>query len=158
MNISVIKRDGKVEKYDTNKIYKAICAATHQDDVDSINLSKLTEDINDRISKLKQDTISIEQIQNIVERCLMVSKYKDTAKNYIQYRHERDIIRESKGDLLKTIEAFIDQTDRDILTENANKASSLVTTHRDLLTGLLSKHYTVNHLLSKDVAEAHKNG
>lgn len=159
MGLKVVKRDGKIEEYNSNKIYKAIeSAAEKSGEVVEINFYNLTEKITNKIIDLKQQQISIEQIQSIVEHCLMVSKYKSTAKAYIEYRHERDIVRESKGQLLKTIEAFIDQTDKSLLTENANKASTVVTTHRDLLTGLLSKHYTINHLLDKEVAKAHNSG
>lgn len=159
MGLKVVKRDGKIEEYNSNKIYKAVEIASEKSgEICEIDIYSLTEKITNKIIDLKQQQISIEQIQSIVEHCLMVSKYKSTAKAYIEYRHERDIVRESKGQLLKTIESFIDQTDKSLLTENANKASTIVTTHRDLLTGLLSKHYTINHLLDKEVAKAHNNG
>lgn len=159
MGLKVVKRDGKIEEYNSNKIYKAVEIASEKSgEICEIDIYSLTEKITNKIVDLKQLQISIEQIQSIVEHCLMVSKYKSTAKAYIEYRHERDIVRESKGQLLKTIESFIDQTDKSLLTENANKASTVVTTHRDLLTGLLSKHYTINHLLDKEVAKAHNKG
>lgn len=156
MVVTVIKRDGQTQNFDIKRIQIAIqkaFIATNEalDDVETIT-NKVALKIQDK------QQISVEDIENIVENVLMVSKHKKQAKAYIEFRKERDIIRESKGQLLKTIESFIDQTDKELLTENANKPSTVITTHRDLLTGLLSKHYAVNHLLDKRVAKAHKEG
>lgn len=53
-------------------------------------------------------------------------------------------------DLLRGAEEIVD--------ENANKDSRMISTQRELLAGAISKEYALNKLLPPDVAEAHKRG
>lgn len=99
MVTQVIKRDGVVAQFDNNRIYLAIQKAANA-------ASQTIENIEDLVSKITskfegKEQVTVEDIQNAVEHTLLVSKYKETAKKYIEYRHERDIFREGNGKLLK---------------------------------------------------------
>lgn len=97
------KRDGTTQQWDINKITKAILAAFHEVQPDSV--PNITESLN-RIYYLcvnkslltpvvEQDTVDIEFIQDAVETVLMRS-YPEVAKAYIVYRAKRTEIREQR--------------------------------------------------------------
>ena len=97
MGLKVVKRDGKIEEYNSSKIYKAVEIASEKSGENyEIDIYSLTEKITNKIVDLKQPKITIEQIQSIVEHVLMVSKYKATAKTYITYRHDRNMALKDK--------------------------------------------------------------
>ena len=151
----VIKRDGVIAQFDNNRIYLAIQKAANA-------ASQTIENIEDLVSKIiskfeGKEQVTVEDIQSAVEHTLLVSKYKETAKKYIEYRHERDLARQSKSKLVKDVEGFLSQSSDEFTKENANKAAGIVATHRDLLAGILSKNYAAQ-ILPKDVYEAHKIG
>lgn len=63
-----------------------------------------------------------------------------------------------KSDKLYTdVHDFLNQSNPDILRENANKDSKMVNTHRDLLAGILSKHYA-SEVISEDLLKWHNDG
>lgn len=59
--------------------------------------------------------------------------------------------------LYSDINEFLTQSNKDLLNENANKDAKMVNTHRDLLAGILSKHWAED-ILSEDLIQWHKNG
>ncbi|SQC39740.1 anaerobic ribonucleoside triphosphate reductase [Klebsiella pneumoniae] len=52
--------------------------------------------------------------------------------------------------------ASVEQTNSALLNENANKDSKVIPTQRDLLAGIVAKHYARQHLLPHDVVMAHE--
>jgi len=61
-------------------------------------------------------------------------------------------------DLLKEIRSLIEQSNFTLLTENANKDSKVIPTQRDLLAGIIARHYAKHHILPADVVQAHESG
>ena len=92
--MNVIKRDGRLIQFDKSKITDAILKAmNHTMKGLDINLAKkISQDITDSVV----DTISVEEIQDLVENKLMASKRKDVAREYIIYRNKRNIARGRK--------------------------------------------------------------
>src|SRR5574344_1297136 len=154
MNRVVIKRDGLEKNFDITCIEEAIKKA-------AIAASKEINDFDDIISKitnkLNKEKMTVEEIQEVIEHTLMVSKYKDVAKKFIEYRHERDLARQSKSKIIRDVEGFLSQSSDECVKENANKDASIVPTHRDLLAGILSKNYA-EQILPKEVTLHHKLG
>lgn len=158
-DLTVIKRDGRETKYNTNKVYRAILRA-------SKGLRDNPEEIADKITTkieagLKRhvgacDSMSVSELQDIVEFELMKSMYKDVATAYIEYRSARDRDRKDTTDVNVTINRLLAK-DKKIVNENANKDSKTFTTHRDLTAGVVSKT-TGLKLLPKAVANAHIKG
>lgn len=151
----VIKRDGVVAQFDNNRIYLAIQKAANA-------ASQTIENIEDLVSKITskfegKEQVTVEDIQSAVEHTLLVSKYKETAKKYIEYRHERDLARQAKSKLMRDVEGFLSQSSDEFIKENANKSAGIVPTHRDLLAGIMSKNFAAQ-ILPKDVYEAHSIG
>ena len=99
----VIKRDGKVVDFNIGKITTAITKAFealnkqyHPSVIDLISLH-VTADFE---SKIKNDKITVEEIQDSVEKVLSESGYADVAKAYILYRRQREKIRNVGSTLL----------------------------------------------------------
>lgn len=88
----------------------------------------------------------------------MASPYPQIARAYIEYRHDRDLAREKQSQLTREIEGLIEQTDVQLLNENANKDAKVIPTQRDLLAGIVAKHYAKRHILPKEVVLAHDRG
>ena len=100
---NVKKRDGRIVKFDPNKIQIAISKANKT----VLPNYRLTDteiaNIAEQISNENKDCITVEQIQDIVERKLMESGHVEVAKNYILYRNERTKEREKNGSIVKRI-------------------------------------------------------
>ena len=153
----VIKRNGLEVSYNFDKVVSAVMAAAMSIDVelDALFLTKLESKIGKLI--VKQD-LCVYTIQEIIENTLMDSKYKNVARAYIEYRQQSDNIREQSSELFQEVNAFVNGTNDDWSRENANKDAAVVNTHRDMVTGLLSKHMAIEHILPKPIAKAHVDG
>lgn len=80
------------------------------------------------------------------------------ARAYIEYRHDRDSARERLSTLTREIQGLVQQSDTEQLNENANKDARVIPTQRDLLAGIIARHYAKTYLLPKDVVAAHEAG
>lgn len=156
MTMKVIKRDGEIVEFMLGFIIRAIQKATTEvGSTDRLLARDAADEVYEKLKDLK--IVRIEEIQTAVEDTLMKMD-SNIARAYIQYRHERDIQRESGSTLNKQIEGLFNETNVDVTNENANKDSQIIPTKRDLLAGILSKHYAVNHLLPKHISKAHQDG
>ncbi|QLB12455.1 anaerobic ribonucleoside-triphosphate reductase [Bisgaardia hudsonensis] len=155
----VIKRDGSRISFELQRIINAIKKAANavgiNDDRYCHNIGQL---VCDDIFGHYQQEIDINQIQQLVENHLMSSQYPQIARAYIEYRHDRDLAREKRSSLTKEIEGLIEQSNVELLNENANKDAKVIPTQRDLLAGIVAKHYAKSYILPKDVVSAHEKG
>ncbi|MFZ7109140.1 anaerobic ribonucleoside-triphosphate reductase [Avibacterium avium] len=155
----VIKRDGSRAQFDIQRIVNAIRKAAlavgiEQDDY----WQKMGQQIANGIFAKYQQEIDIHDIQRLVENQLMVSDYPQVARTYIEYRYDRDLAREKRSQLTREIEGLIEQNNVELLNENANKDAKVIPTQRDLLAGIMAKHYAKRYILPSDVVEAHEKG
>lgn len=109
--MNVIKRDGTEEKFNVEKIKKAIFKAFDACDIEAN--AELVEAISEHVSVW--DGISIEDIQDQIEEMLMDFDYPEVAKAYILYRKERDCARA----WVKEKEDFINKYKKSSNTANA---------------------------------------
>ena len=156
--MTVTKRDGRKVEFDRGKIVKAITKAFVEVYPDELPADTYTfcAKIADDIEARKQD-LTVEEIQDIVVRKLMASKYKDVATQYVQYRYQHELIRQSNT-TDKTIKELLDGENEYWKTENSNKNPKVVTTQRDYIAGVTSTDITRRFLLPKDIVEAHDEG
>lgn len=155
----VVKRDGCKEDFNSLKIEAAVKAALFS--VGVSNCEEKAKAVSDKVANQVsgKEFVSVEQIHTMVEDCLMSSKgTRAAARSYIEYRHDRDNVREGRGKLYSDITGFLDQSAEEFTRENANKPSQLVNTHRDLLAGILSKHVALSQILPKKLATWHNEG
>lgn len=149
--MKIIKRNGKVVSYNRNKIVNAIKKAGH---VREATINKIISSIEEA---LKSKNLSVEEIQDKVEAGLMDSSYKTVAREYIRYRKQREMIRESEK-ANDSILRLIDNKNEYLKTENSNKNIYIASTQRDYIAGEVSKDLSKRLLLPKEVVEAHEKG
>ena len=153
----VIKRDGSRAPFTRDRIIAAVeSASDHIDNELLAYAEKVAEAVE--LKLCEQDEVDIQHIQTLVENELMQGPYKGLARSYIEYRHDRDIAREKKSALSKEIQGLIEQSNADLLNENANKDGKVIPTQRDLLAGIVAKHYAKTHILPRDIVKAHDSG
>ncbi len=153
----VIKRDGCQVNFDESRIRDAIKRAAR---AARVNDDDYCSQVAARVAALLGDRkkVDIGEIQDAVENQLMSGDYKALARTYIEYRHDRDVARELRGRLNNEIRGLVEQSDMSILNENANKDSKVIPTQRDLLAGIVAKHYAKQHILPRDVVISHERG
>ncbi|MGR6980684.1 anaerobic ribonucleoside-triphosphate reductase [Testudinibacter sp. P27/CKL/0425] len=157
--LQVIKRDGASVPFVAERILQAIRKAAAASGINNEQfIMQCAADACGEIFSRYQQQIDIAHIQAIVEEQLMKSQYPQIARAYIEYRHDRDLAREKRSQLTKEIEGLIEQSNLEILNENANKDAKVIPTQRDLLAGIVAKHYAKRYLLPADVVAAHEKG
>ena len=153
----VTKRDGREVPFDAGRIWKAVLKAAHAIDFD--DAESLKSIVDEAIATLEAcETVDIDDIQQCVEDALMHSGNTRLARAYIEYRHSRDLARERRSSLIDEVEGLINLRDKSLLNENANKDSKVIPTQRDLLAGIIARHYAKRHILPRDVVRAHDRG
>ena len=155
--MEVIKRDGKRVPYDRDRIKIAIEKANR--DVD-FNEQATKEDIDaiiEGIESLCTPSISVEDIQDIIEKSLMELDRQELSKKYIIYRYKRELVRKVNT-TDKTIKELLEGDSEYWNTENSNKDAKAVTVLRDYIAGVTSTDITRRFLLPNDVVKAHDEG
>lgn len=154
----VIKRDGRKVSFNPEKIKTAILKAFKEVDGEISNYAlEKADNIASYIENLSlTKELSIEDIQDLVEKGLMATKRKDVAKAYVIFRNNRNMARKNTID--DTIDEIIGKTNDYWLHENSNKDAELSTTQRDYIAGEVSTDASRRRLLPKDVIAAHDNG
>ncbi|MDW8847629.1 anaerobic ribonucleoside-triphosphate reductase [Erwinia sp. MMLR14_017] len=155
--VRVIKRDGCNVLFNASRIGEAIKGAARAAAIDDEEYcAEATAEICRQL--LQHESLDINDIQRTVENHLMAGRYPELARTYIEYRHDRDLARELRGKLNKAIRGLVEQSNPALLNENANKDSKVIPTQRDLLAGIVAKHYATQHLIPRDIVMAHERG
>ena len=153
----VIKRDGCRVPFNGMRIIEAVAKSAEAVGIKDLSYcASIAEQIAQQLAG--RDEVAIHDIQNMVENLLMAGERKEMARAYIEYRHDRDMAREKQGRLSQEIRGLIEQSNADLLNENANKDSKVIPTQRDLLAGIVAKHYAKQYMLPRDVVQAHERG
>ena len=158
--MKIIKRDGTEVEFDAAKIVTAVTKANNR--VEAAH--KLSEaeivSIGEYVRKLAEEltrALTVEEIQDIVEKEIMrLGKY-ELAKRYITYRYNRSLARKSNttdGRIL----SLINCNNEDIKQENSNKNPIINSVQRDYMAGEVSKDISSRILLPHKVVEAHDAG
>jgi len=156
----VIKRDGSQVHFDAYKICEAINKANNayegSDKLSPKMIDEIVEKINYKCSKLDR-AVSVEEIQDMVEDCIMsLGRYR-LVKEYITYRYKHALMRKS-NDLDRKILNLIDCKNEEVLQENSNKNPTINSTQRDYIAGEYSKDISNRLLLPEDIQKAHNEG
>lgn len=150
---TIIKRDGREVKFDKVKIEKAAQAAF--DDVYGQGYeTSIPEDIAYRISKTEEEKMSVEEIQDIVEKELMHVGESEVAKRYILYRADRTKVRNRKSDIIKKVLKRASASNVENMNANVDERS--FSGREKECGGDVQKVLALDYALSPDVAEAHK--
>ncbi len=161
--MKIMKRNGVEVAFDIEKIHNAITSANNE--VRAFNEKDAASDevIHAIVSKLfahcqkSERTISVEEIQDMIETELMKAQAYETAKRYIRYRYWRSQIRQSNT-TDDQIMSLIENDNEEVKQENSNKNPTVVSVQRDYMAGEVSKDLTKRFLLPADVIRAHEDG
>ncbi|MBQ1955860.1 MAG: ribonucleoside triphosphate reductase, partial [Clostridia bacterium] len=157
----VLKRDGKVVDFNLEKIVNAIRLAFdatekqyHPSVIDFLGL-KVTANFE---PKVKENLISVEDIQDSVESVLVQSGYDDVAKAYIIYRRQHEKLRNVNETLLDykdTVNKYLGTNDWRV------KENSTVTYSVGGLilynSGAITANYWLSEVYDEEIANAHRN-
>ena len=157
----VVKRDDKIVDFDISKIKGAMLLAfeaqnkpCHPDILDLLAL-KVAADF---ASKVKDDLIAVEDIQDSVEAVLIQAGYADVAKAYILYRRQREKLRNVKSTMLDyrdTVDKYLNVTDWRV-KENSTVTYSvggLILSN----SGAITANYWLSEVYDDEIAKAHRN-
>ena len=157
----VIKRDVKITDFDLNKVSVAITKAFEAQNkqyvpaiIDMLTL-RVTADFE---SKIENNLVHVEDIQDSVEHVLEQSGYTDVAKAYILYRKQREKIRNMKSTILDYKEVVNNYVH---LEDWRVKENSTVTYSVGGLilsnSGAITANYWLSEVYDEEIARAHKN-
>lgn len=156
--MEVIKRDGRITEFDSNKIKEAILKAFKSVDGDiSSNAQELATRIADDIElilKGKTD-VCIEGIQDLIERYLMDSDRKDVARAFISYRDERARIRLRNTNMMKVVGEKLNALN--VQNQNANVDEYSFGGRKGEADSELMRRYALDNIVSDMARENHLN-
>ncbi len=156
------KRDGRLEKFNPEKIENAIFkAAQAVGGKDRTTASKIANQVVSILEVIyKGERIpTVEEVQDLVEKMLIENGHAKTAKAYILYREQHAKIREVHQllqDAVNMIDDYINQKDWKV-KENANMGYSLQGLNNYISTTVASG-YWLTKVYPKEIANAHRNG
>lgn len=158
--MKIVKRNGSEATFDVAKIVAAIERAnitvpkeqqlTHQNIVDA-------GDAVEAESAACGHTVTVEEVQDMVEDQIMAKGAFSVARNYITYRYVQGLKRQSNTTDDKIL-SLIECNNEEVKQENSNKNPSVNSVQRDYMAGEVSKDLTMRMLLPEEVVEAHNEG
>ena len=154
------KRKGNLVAYDPEKIRVAITSANHdiKKKASDAEIEVIFEATKNEVEELLNNhNVSVEEINDIVERAMMKYDCYELAKQFIEYRYRHKLIRESNT-TDESIFELINGKSEYWNEENSNKNARLVTTQRDYIAGIVNTDIARRFLLPKDVVKAHDEG
>ena len=161
------KRDGRVVKFNDDRITRAIFLAASEVAKDegvspSYEMSEeLTQNVIKILNSKFRDTIpGVEDIQDVVVKVLIEGGHARTSEKYITYRNERSRIRNSRTRLMKSISdiTFEDASDANIKRENANIDGNTAMGTMLHYGSAVSKEFCKTFILKPEHVKAHDNG
>lgn len=156
---AVIKRDGRENPFNSEKIYVAVMKAFNEREKKDSKAIPEKEDIAKQIAKeiseSSKDKMTVEEIQDIVETKLMKSSRPEVAKDYILYRDKRTVVRDRKNKLVQKV--MIRAKSQINEHSNANVDEESFSGREKEASADIGKTIALEYEgLSKEVAEAHK--
>lgn len=156
---AVIKRDGRENPFNSEKIYVAVMKAFNErekkDGKAILKKEDIAKQIAKEISESSKDKMTVEEIQDIVETKLMKSSRPEVAKDYILYRDKRTVVRDRKNKLVQKV--MIRAKSQINEHSNANVDEESFSGREKEASADIGKTIALEYEgLSKEVAEAHK--
>ncbi len=158
--MKVIKRSGTEVDFDILKIENAVAkanAAVNEDErMTALQVKRIAEAVAISCQSMNR-ALGVEEIQDLVERQIMAHGAFEVAKEYITYRYNRTLIRQSNT-TDDRIMSLIECNNEEAKQENSNKNPTVNSVQRDYMAGEVSKDLTRRILLPKDIVDAHEAG
>ena len=158
--MKIIKRNKQEVEFDITKIVNAVTkannAAKESERMTPTQIMRIADSVMKQCEKVSR-ALSVEEIQDLVEKQIMAHGAYEVAKLYITYRYTRSLIRQSNT-TDASILTLIECNNEELKQENSNKNPTVNSVQRDYMAGEGSKDITQRILLPADVVEAHNQG
>ena len=157
--MKVLKRDGKIDVYNFEKIKRAVESAYNS--VNATMDEKFLQQLSDHFQKLidkrkdPEEPINIEEIQDEIEKFLVMKNKTNVVKHFMRYREDRNRHREMKSKLMKGIASKLQA--KNISNQNANVDESSFGGRMGEATRVVTKEYALYNCMSKMARENHLN-
>ena len=158
--MKIIKRSGAEVDFDPQKIVVAVTKANESvvpsNRMSEVQIRRIAEDVESAALNINR-SLSVEEIQDMVEDQIMNQRAFDVARRYITYRYTRALVRKSNT-TDDQILSLIECNNEEVKQENSNKNPTVNSVQRDYMAGEVSKDITKRILLEPDIVEAHEQG
>ena len=158
--MKIIKRSGAEVTFDAEKIVIAVTKANESvvpsSRMSAIQIKRIAEDVESAAANMNR-SLSVEEIQDMVEDQIMNQRAFDVARRYITYRYNRALVRKSNT-TDEQILSLIECNNEEVKQENSNKNPTVNSVQRDYMAGEVSKDITKRILLAPDIVSAHEQG
>lgn len=153
--MTVTKRDGSVVAFNKEKIQRAVLKAFQESSSDVTDeMSACAARVADEIEAM-QKNLSVEEIQDLVERKLMATKYKNVAKAYINYRFLHGMARSQYAELMDAVGQKLSGTN--IENQNANVDERSFGGRVGEATRIVTKKFALDYIVSPMSRANHEN-
>ena len=158
--MKILKRNGSEETFDVTKIVNAIAKANAVVEEDhrlpAFMVRRIADKVEDACATCGH-TVSVEEVQDMVEDQIMAAEAFEVARHYITYRYVQNIKR-TRNTTDDKILSLIECNNEEDMQENSNKNPTVNSVQRDYMAGEVSKDLTRRMLLPEDVVKAHEEG
>ena len=158
--MKILKRNGSEETFDVTKIVNAIAKANAVVDEDhrlpAFMVRRIADKVEDACATCGH-TVSVEEVQDMVEDQIMAAEAFEVARHYITYRYVQNIKR-TRNTTDDKILSLIECNNEEVMQENSNKNPTVNSVQREYMAGEVSKDLTRRILLPEDVVKAHEEG
>ena len=158
--MKIIKRSGTEVDFDISKIATAIRGANREvkeeERLTERQVVYASQNVADRVEAAGH-TVSVEEIQDMVEDEIMALDHYEVARRYIIYRYVQSLKR-TKNTTDDKILSLIECNNEEVKQENSNKNPTVNSVQRDYMAGEVSKDLTQRVLLPAEVVDAHNKG
>lgn len=155
-DLLVAKRNGKSEKFNSEKIEKAILNAMKSSGIKSPKVAfNISKEIEEELKE--KGSCTIDEIENLVYDKLIKKGHKLTAKAYEGYRSVREFQRRSNT-IDEQINELLAGDSEYWKSENSNKDSMLLTVQRDYMAGIVSIDMARRKIFPPEIIQAHDEG
>lgn len=158
--MKIIKRSGSEVTFDIQKIIDAIKGANSEvkeaERLTDRQVVYAAQNVAERCESVGH-TVSVEEIQDMVEDEIMALDRFEVARRYIIYRYVQGLKRQ-KNTTDDKILSLIECNNEEVKQENSNKNPTVNSVQRDYMAGEVSKDLTQRVLLPAEIVEAHNEG
>ncbi len=158
--MKIIKRNGAEAIFDPRKIIVAVTKANNSvvpsARMTPVQIKRIAEDVESAALHMNR-TLSVEEVQDMVEDQIMNQRAFDVARRYITYRYNRALIRKANT-TDEQIMSLIECNNEEVKQENSNKNPTVNSVQRDYMAGEVSKDITKRILLPREIVSAHEQG
>ena len=158
--MKIIKRSGREDVFDENKIVNAVAKANASVGEADRLTDEEVKSVGANVTKIATSSsraLSVEEIQDLVENEIMARKKYRVARNYITYRYTRQLARKANTTDDRIL-SLIECNNEEVKQENSNKNPTVNSVQRDYMAGEVSKDITKRILLPKEIVDAHEAG